>query len=246
MTGGVDAVLLTRPQAQSEELGAILKACGVEWLGEPLLKIVPVPWDIRVLAGRAAILLTSANASRELLRVPGIPRDMPIFAVGPGTAAPLCAAGFSNVRAAGGTALDLIAHVCRHADPQAGRLLYLSGLDITLDIAAGLAPARFSVDRVVVYKACAVERLSAGVMRELSQNKVDAAIFMSARTAAVFCSLVIGSGIVDSCASMTAIAISRKVGEALRPASFQRVAIASSPSLDGVREAVLQVRDATD
>lgn len=36
-------VLLTRPQAQSEELGTVLKARGIEWLGEPLLRIMPVP-----------------------------------------------------------------------------------------------------------------------------------------------------------------------------------------------------------
>ena len=234
-------VLLTRPQAQSKELGAVLEGQGVEWLGEPLLRIVPVPWDPGVIAGKQALLLTSANASRELLRVPGLRRDLPIHAVGPGTAAPLLAEGFSDVQAAGGTAVNLIGHVGRHADPHAGRLLHLSGFDITLDLAAGLAPSGFAVDRVVVYRAVAVERLSAEVMREITQNRVDAAVFLSARTAAVFCSLVIASGTVDSCSRMTAIAISRKVTEALRLAGFGRVVAAESPSIDSVVDAVLRV-----
>jgi uroporphyrinogen-III synthase len=234
-------VLLTRPQTQSEELGSILKARGVEWLGEPLLRIVPVPWDPNALARTQAVLLTSANASRELLQIPAVRRDLPVFAVGPATAAPLQAAGFSDVQTAEGTAASLIAHVRRNADPKAGRLLHLSGRDISLDLAAGLAPAGFSVDRVIVYRACAVERLSARTLHEVSWNRVDGAVFLSARTAAVFCSLVIAAGLVDACARMTAVAISRKVAEALRPAGFRQVSVATSPDLDGVLDAILRL-----
>lgn len=234
-------VLLTRPQAQSEELGAVLKSNGVEWLGEPLLRIVPIRWDPAVLARSQAVLLTSTNASRELLQIPGVRRDLPVFAVGPATAAPLEAAGFSNVHAAGGTAVSLIAHVWRHADPRAGRLLHLSGRDISVDLAAGLAPAGFTVDRMIVYRACAVERLSARTLHEMSWSRVDGVVFLSARTAAIFCSLVIAAGIVEACARMTAVAISRKVAEALGPAGFRQVSVATSPDLDGVLDGILRL-----
>jgi hypothetical protein len=86
------------------------------------------------------------------------------------------------------------------------------------------------VDRVVVYRAVAVERMGAGVMREIAQGGFDAAVFLSARTAAVFCSLVIAAGLVEGCARMTAVAISRKVAETLRPAGFRRVVVAGSPN----------------
>jgi uroporphyrinogen-III synthase len=234
-------ILLTRPAEQAEELGAVLSAHGIEWLGEPLLRIVPAPWDPGVLAGRAALLVTSANASRELLRVPGVRRDLPVFAVGPATAEPLQTAGFSNVQAAGGTAVSLIAHVRRHADLRAGRLLHVSGRDIAVDLAAGLAPAGFAVDRVIVYRACAVERLSTGAMHGIAQGRIEIAVFLSARTAAVFCSLVIATGLVEACSRMTAVAISRKVAEALQPAGFHQVVVAASPSRDSVVEAILRL-----
>jgi uroporphyrinogen-III synthase len=234
--------LLTRPQAQSEELGAALKSNGVEWLGEPLLRIVPVRWDPNVLAKPQAVLLTSANASCELLQIPEVRRDLPIFAVGPATAAALQAAGFSNMQTAGGTAVSLIAHVRQHVDPRAGRLLHLSGHDISVDLAAGLAPAGFSVDRVTVYRACAVERLSVRTLNEMSWHRIDGAVFMSARTAAIFCSLVIAFGVTDVCARMMAVVISRNVAEALKPAGFRKVVVAASPSLGGVVEAILRLR----
>jgi len=234
-------VLLTRPQAQTDELGAVLEKQDIEWLGEPLLRIVPVSWNPDVLAGRQALLLTSANAARELLRVHGVRRDMPIYAVGPDTAAPLLAEGFSNVRAAGGTAVSLIGYIRRHADPRAGPLLYLSGLDVTLDLAAALAAAGLAADRVVVYRAFAAEQLSIEARRELSQNRLDAAVFLSARTAAIFCSLIIASGIVDACSRMTAVAISAKVAEALRPAGFGQVVVSGTPGIDSIVDAVLRV-----
>lgn len=219
----------------------MLKPRGVEWLGEPLLTIFPVPWDPAVLARANAVLLTSANASRELLKIPGMRRDLPVFAVGPATAAPLESAGFSDVRAAGGTAVNLIALVRRQVDPRAGRLLHLSGRDISHDLAADLASSGFMVDRVVVYRACPTERLGARTLHEMSWDRIDAAVFLSARTAAVFCRLVIAAGLVETCARMTAFAISRQVAEALEPAGFRRVVVAASPCIDSVIEGVLHV-----
>jgi uroporphyrinogen-III synthase len=234
-------ILLTRPAGQAEELGAVLTAQGIDWLGEPLLRIVPAAWDPGVLAGKAALLITSANGSRELLRVPGVREDLPVFAVGPATAAPLQAASFSNVQAAGGTAVSLIAHVRRHADPQAGRLLHVSGRDIAVDLAAGLAPFGFAVDRAVVYRAVPVERLSTGTMHEIAQGRIDVAVFLSARTAAVFCRLMIASNIVEACAHIRAVAISQKVAETLRPAGFCQVTVAASLNRDAVLEAVMRL-----
>jgi uroporphyrinogen-III synthase len=63
-------------------------------------------------------------------------------------------------------------------------------------------------------------------------------MFLSARTAAVFCSLVIAAGIVDACTRMTAVAISRRVAQALRPAGFRQVVVAASPSRDDVLGAI--------
>jgi uroporphyrinogen-III synthase len=233
-------VLLTRPQAQSEELGAVLEGQGVEWLGEPLLRIVPVPWDPGVIAGKQALLLTSANASRELLRVSGDRRT--------------CRSMLSG-RAPRRRSWQRDSRTCRRragrrwiSSPKsaamsirAGRLLHLSGLDITCDLAVGLASAGFAVDRVVAYRAAAVERLSGEVMREISRNRVDVALFLSARTAAIFSNLVLSSGIADACSRMTAIAISRKVTEALRPAGFGRVVAAELPGIGSVVDDVLRV-----
>lgn len=75
----------------------------------------------------------------------------------------------------------------------------------------------------------------------LSWSRIDGAVFLSARTAAVFCSLVIASGLTDACSGMMAFAISSQVAEVLKPAGFRRVVVAAAPSLDGVVEAILRL-----
>jgi uroporphyrinogen-III synthase len=80
-------------------------------------------------------------------------------------------------------------------------------------------------------------------MHELAQGRIDVAVFLSVRTAAVFCSLIIAAGLVEACARVTAVAISRKVAEALRLAGFRRVVGAGSTNRDAVVDAVLQARD---
>lgn len=239
--GNLMRVLLTRPQMQCEELGAVLKSSGIEWLGEPLLSMVPVEWDPGVLTEGHAVLLTSANASRELLRIAGVRRDLPIFAVGRATAAGLLAGGFTNVQIAEGTAVSLIADVRQKLDPQAGRLIYLSGYDVSVDLAAALASFGYSVDRSVVYRALAAERLSARTRHELSWNRVDGAVFLSARTAAVFCDLITAADMVSTCSRMTAFVISEQVAQALRSAGFGQVVVAASPCIRSVIDCILRI-----
>lgn len=235
-------VLLTRPQAQSEKLGSVLLTHGIGWFAEPMLEIVPVAWDPSALAGRQAVLVTSANASEALLHCSEVRRDLPIFAVGPGTASPLLKAGFTNVHAAGGTAVDLIALVRRKLDPRAGRLLHLSGFDIVRDLAIALAPDGFAVDRVIAYQACAARQLSVRSRREISEARIDLALFFSARTAATFRELVSTSSLASACTRIAAIAFSARIADALRPVGFREVQVAAAPSLEAVLDAVLRMR----
>jgi uroporphyrinogen-III synthase len=162
--------------------------------------------------------------------------------VGPATAAPLRAAGFSDVHTADGTAESLIAVIRRSADRLAGRLVYLSGVDISCDIGACLAPAGIFVDRVAVYRAEPAECMDPRISHDISRNGFDAAVFLSVRTATTFCRLASAAGIGGPCARMMGVAISRKVAEALEPAAFRHVAVAATPSLDGIVDTVLTLR----
>lgn len=235
--------LVTRPRHQAGELAGRLRARGIGCVIEPMLEIAPLPWDARAaLAGRQAVLLTSANAAGELLRRAGEPGGLapvpPVLAVGGATARVLRRAGLRQVEAAGGDAADLLRLVRARLDPRRGPVAYLSGETVACDLAAALAPDGFAVERSAVYAARPASCLSPALREALARGAVRVAPFLSARTAAVFCNLVGREGLAEACRGMIGVALSPRVAEAMRPLPWRALAIAARPDLEALLDAV--------
>lgn len=232
--------LITRPRHQAGRLAARLRARGIGCLIEPMLEIVPLPWDAATaLRGRQAILLTSPNAADALLRaalregsVAALP---PIYAVGAATARPLREAGHARVEAApGSNAADLLRLVRARLDPRHGPLAYLSGEAVACDLAAALAPAGFAVERSVVYAARPAMRLTPRMRAAIARGAVQVAPFLSARTAATFRDLLVQEGLEGACRGMVGVALSPRVAEAMQPLPWRALAVADRPDLDAL------------
>ncbi len=124
-------VLLTRPQRQSVETAGKLWERGWKSRIAPLFIIEPIPAVIDA-AKYQAILLTSANAAPALKDLP----LLPIYAVGDATAQTARNITQAPVESAAGDAPALIELIKRSLDPAKGPLLYLSGLDRSVDLEA--------------------------------------------------------------------------------------------------------------
>ncbi|HVZ27131.1 MAG TPA: uroporphyrinogen-III synthase, partial [Rhizomicrobium sp.] len=96
-------VLVTRPLEDGTETARQLAARGHEALLAPLLMTCFFGGPDIALDGVQAILVTSANGIRALARR-SQRRDLPVFAVGPQTAAEAKKLGFATVRNASGDA----------------------------------------------------------------------------------------------------------------------------------------------
>ena len=230
--------LVTRPRHQAGELVAGLQARGIACLVEPMLEILPRPWDPRsLLAGPQAVLLTSANAAEALLRaVAGRALPLPpILAVGPATARPLCRAGLQlgvrRIEAAGGDAADLLRLVRRRLDPRGGPVLHLSGEAIACDLGAALAADGYAVERHVVYAARPATRLSARLRAALADGGIQLAPFLSCRTAMAFRDLVLATRLESACRGMVGVALSPRIAAAMRPLPWCALATAARPDL---------------
>jgi uroporphyrinogen-III synthase len=90
-------ILVTRPREDGEQIAAKLAALGHTALLAPLLEPRFHDGPEPALNDVQAILATSANGIRALIRRTAR-RDIPIFAVGPQTTEEARAAGFSDVR----------------------------------------------------------------------------------------------------------------------------------------------------
>lgn len=226
-------ILITRPREQAQALARKLEALGHEVLTEPLLAIEPLP-SVRVrLDAVQAILLTSANAAGAL---PPEGRHLPVLAVGGATARAARAAGWTTVVEARGDAASLARLVRERCSPAGGALLHLCGEQVREDLAERLAAAGFELRRQVVYRAVAARELSAELVVALRQDRLDAVLLLSPRTARTFVDLVIEHGLDARLGDTEALCLSDAVAEPCRELPFAAVWTAARPELDALLE----------
>src|SRR5262249_21402961 len=102
-------LIITRPREDADALKVTLERLGHSVILSPLLEIVPIGDPVVPDEQYQLIALTSANAARVMSRRGGLAkvRGLPVFAVGLQSAEAAWAAGFTNVRMAGGGAAGL-------------------------------------------------------------------------------------------------------------------------------------------
>lgn len=220
-------VLVTRPGDAAAPLLDALTAQGHVPLHEPLLQIEPLPDATLDLAGAQALLLTSAAGVRAAAALTP-ERGIPVFTVGGPTARAAAALGFRTVTAAGGNAEAMLALLLARLDPAAGRVVHASGAEIARDLIAALAPHGFSGERSVVYRARAATALSPTCLAALDSGSIDAAMFHSPRMARTFVALIQAAGRRAACKTVTALALSAAVADALDGVAWERILIAAA------------------
>jgi len=222
-------VLLTRPPEDGAETARQLALRGHQALLAPLLSTRFFDGPDIALDGVQAILATSANGVRALARRTGA-RDLPLFAVGPQTAAQARKLGFTDVKSADGDA-DALASATRDwAAPGKGALLHVAGEGNDGKLAAALSD--FSVRREILYAVTAAEKLPAEIPAWLADGKVDAALFFSPRSAAIFRDLAIKEGL--DLKGVLAVAISPAAAAALEPLVLAGVRTSQRPNLENL------------
>jgi uroporphyrinogen-III synthase len=226
-------VLVTRPREDAEEIAALLRAAGHAPILAPLLAVnfhdgAPLELD-----DVQAVLATSANGVRALARR-SVRRDLPLFAVGPQTAAAAQAAGFAQIRNADGDAMALAAATARWTTPEKGALLHVCGESGEGRLAARLTEAGFAVRKAVLYDVAARDHLPPGAAEALAKGALDAALFFSPRSARVFRDCVEGENLAAACRGLLAACISAATAQGLDPLGFRVVRIAAAPNQEAL------------
>lgn len=217
-------VLITRPEEDAVRIAEVLKSRGHEPVIAPLLKTNFHNGPDVALHGVQAILATSANGVRALVRrTPR--RDVPLFAVGPQTDEEARAYGFTSVRNANGDSKALAAATGEWASPEKGALLHVKGAEADGTLATLLKAQGFDVRTLVLYDVADIG-LPEEARMQLANRSIDAALFFSARSARIF---------KDAAADLplenvTAACISAATGEALTPLTFRSIRVAVQPN----------------
>lgn len=226
-------ILLTRPEQDAADLKERIEALGHRVSLSPLLSIVyeTPPLD---LAGVQALIATSRNGLKALSRSPALPaaKSLPIFVVGPGTAALARELGFSRVIEGPGRARDLAGVIKAEAAPDGGELLHLSGDTLAFDTAEALTREGFRVRREIVYRSVPAQGLEPEVAQAIKAGRLDAVILMSPRTANVFVDLARAAGLGTEAGRLEFYCLSPAVAGALAPLAAQNVKIARLPNAE--------------
>jgi uroporphyrinogen-III synthase len=214
-------LLITRPQPAADATAARLEAMGHRVLVSPLLVPVAMAWTPPA-QPPTALLLTSANA----VRLSGAPADwraLPVFAVGSATATAARAAGFGDVRDAGG---DVAAALKLAAEAGAASILHLAGADRT----DAPLPHGLTVEVRIVYTAT-LEALTIDAVAALRGGTIDVVLLYSARTAAQFAVQMDNAGHDRSRVNLAAI--SPAVADAAG-AGWAEIVVAAEPNEDSL------------
>jgi uroporphyrinogen-III synthase len=211
-------VLVTRPQPDAARTAARVRELGHDVIVDSLLSITPSTVSEIPAGPFAALAVTSANAARAAAANVALDfaRGIPTFTVGGHTAEAARAAGFKKVVAADGDASALARLLQTQLDPGT-RVLHLAGEDRARDLSGLLSNSGIAVDVIVLYRAQPAATLAPAVVTALSQNRVDAVLHYSLRSAATFASLAQRQGLADAARRPRHLCLSRTVAQGLAP-----------------------------
>ncbi|MDG2242378.1 MAG: uroporphyrinogen-III synthase [Rhodospirillaceae bacterium] len=207
-----------------------LKLFGHDVVTAPTLTPRPVPWPVSALDGIDALVVTSQVAVKCLEQFP-VSRDLPVFAVGPSTAAASLEAGFNEVTNGGGTAEKLL-HTIDTAAFKRG--LYLSARQVSRDLAHD-RPSR--IKRQIIYDMTPAQSLPDLVINMITSGQRVVVPFYSPRAFQVFESLIAHHGLGAHISQATAIAIHHRIFEA-QTLSWGQIHVAAAPDGEGMIEAL--------
>lgn len=226
-------VLLTRPEADSREIAAVLNAEGIPTLAWPLTRIEDCGQPIEIPPDTDGLVITSANGLRALARASDR-RDLPVLAVGRQSAALARALGFTDVRSAEGDSVALAALAARSG---LRALFHPCGAHTAGDLPQRLSANGVALTRQAVYRAVATGAPPPPAVADLL-GRGEAAVLTawSPRNARLLAKAA--APVIGDIGALTAVAISAPAAAALKPLCLPAVRIAPSPDRAGMIVAI--------
>ena len=165
-------ILLTRPFEDCFEMIIKFKSLGHQVSHLPLLSIDKVDYDQINFSDYKGIIFTSANAVK-FLDLKTIDKNIICFCVGSATEKKARSVGFQNVIAAEGKVENLKELVLQNFNQKYGKLIYVSGETISVDLDHQLISEGYNIQRIVNYKTTHNQKFDESFVKELKQNTPD-------------------------------------------------------------------------
>ena len=178
-------ILLTRPLDDCSEMILKFQSLGNQVSHLPLLKINKLNYDKINFTDYKGIIFTSVNAVK-FLDVKTIDKKLLCFCVGNATEKKARSVGFQNVISAEGNVENLKELILQNFDKKDGKLIYLSGETISVDLDQQLLKEGYNIKRIVNYKTIHNENFNDKFVEELKLNMPDIVYVYSQNSAISF------------------------------------------------------------
>jgi uroporphyrinogen-III synthase len=227
----------------NEATAEALRASGFAPLLAPLLRFEAVSLPDAIGDGAGALIVTSAAAFRAIELHPSRAAlsALPLFAVGEATADAAQAAGFINVKAAGGDAVSLreliLGEVRARRLKKSTAFLYLAGADLSVDLEVELGARGLRVQTLTVYRMAMLPTLTDEAHNAFAAGEIEAVLHYSRRSAAAFVEAVRSAGVEISALALPHCCLSENIATAMREAGAHHIIVAQTPD----EPALLQV-----
>ena len=178
-------ILLTRPLEDCSEMILKFQSLGHQVSHLPLLKIDKVNYEQINFADFKGIVFTSANAVK-FLDVKKINKNHLCFCVGNATEKKARSVGFQNVIAAEGNVENLKELILQNFDKKNGKLIYVSGETISIDLDQLLLKEKYEIKRIINYRTSHNEKFDENFIEALKSNMPDMVYVYSQNSALSF------------------------------------------------------------
>jgi uroporphyrinogen-III synthase len=182
-------ILLTRPLEDCSEMIIKFKSLGHQVSHLSLLSIDKVDYEQINFLDFKGIIFTSANAVK-FLDLKNIDKNLQCFCVGSATEKKARSVGFQNVIAAEGNVDNLKELVLQNVDQKDGKLIYVSGETISIDLDQQLIKEGYNIKRIVNYKTTHNQKFDKSFVEELKLKIPDMVYIYSQNSALSFLSFI--------------------------------------------------------
>ena len=182
-------ILFTRPLDDCSEIILKFNSLGHKVSHLPLLNISIVDYNLEDFSDYKGIIFTSAN-SIKFLDSKKIEKKILCFCVGNATENKARNLGFQNVIAAGGNVENLKELILRNFDKTNGKLIYVSGETVSVNLDEQLHNEGYSVKRIINYRTNFNKKFDQKFVNELKLKMPDIVYIYSQNSASSFLNFI--------------------------------------------------------
>ena len=182
-------ILLTRPLEDCSEMILKFNSLGHQVSHLPLLEINKVNYSEKSFLNFKGIIFTSAN-SVKFLDLKQIDKNILCFCVGNATEKKARSAGFQKVISAEGNVENLKELILQNFNPKDGKLIYVSGETISIDLDQQLSDEGYNIERIINYRTSHNKKFDDKFTNELKQKIPDIVYVYSQNSASSFVNFI--------------------------------------------------------